>query len=155
MARGQTPLHNQPCYVRVGVPSEWCTIPERLPPVRATIFDMDGVVTDTAGVHARAGQELFDSVLPELAHGAVRAFDPDAEYGRGRADGVRAGLADRGLTVSEGTPSDSSDQLTVHGLARQTEGTICRHAPPKWCAGLSLVTMHAGHTYRFDLRQRL
>ncbi len=100
--------------------------PEHLAPVRATIFDMDGVVTDTARVHARACQELFDSVLPALAHGAVRAFDPDAEYarlvaGRGREDGVRAVLAERGLPVSEGTPSDSSDQLTVHGLARRKE----------------------------------
>ncbi|HSU35453.1 MAG TPA: HAD-IA family hydrolase [Propionibacteriaceae bacterium] len=101
-------------------------MPERIAPVRAAIFDMDGVVTDTAGVHARACSELFDSVLPELAHGAVRAFDPDAEYarlvaGRGREDGVRAVLAERGLAVSEGTPTDSPDQLTVHGLARRKE----------------------------------
>jgi len=74
----------------------------------------------------RARQELFDAVIPELAHGAVPAFDPDAEYrqlvaGRGREDGVRAVLAGRGLTVPEGSPSDTSEQQTVHGLARRKE----------------------------------
>ena len=101
-------------------------MPERSTTFRAAIFDLDGVVTDTAGVHARACQDLFDAVLPELAHGTVRAFDPDAEYrrlvaGRDREDGVRAVLSERGLALPEGTPSDLADQLTVHGLARRKE----------------------------------
>ena len=93
---------------------------------RAAIFDMDGVVTDTAGIHARACRQLFDEVLPELAPGAVPAFDPKEEYrrrvaGRARDDGVRAVLAARGITLPEGTPSDSPKQRTVHGLARRKE----------------------------------
>jgi beta-phosphoglucomutase-like phosphatase (HAD superfamily) len=90
-------------------------MPEHATHVSAAIFDLDGVVTDTAGLHARACQKVFDAVLPELAHGAVPAFDPDAEYrrliaGRDPEDGVRGVLAGRGLTLPEGTPSDSSEQ---------------------------------------------
>ena len=99
---------------------------ELSPHVRAAIFDLDGVVTDTAGLHARACQQLFDEVLPELGYGAAPAFDPKEEYrrdvsGRAREDGVRAVLGARGISLPEGTPSDSPEQQTVHGLARRKE----------------------------------
>jgi beta-phosphoglucomutase family hydrolase len=69
-------------------------------PFDAVILDLDGVVTDTAGVHARAWKRLFDSALPRLAPHA-RPFD-DADYrdhldGRTREDGIREFLASRAL----------------------------------------------------------
>ena len=74
------------------------------PAARAAIFDMDGVVTDTAGVHAEAWRQMFDAVLPQLTDGEARPFDPSDEYrrlvdGRSREDGVRAVLTERGLTA--------------------------------------------------------
>jgi hypothetical protein len=77
--------------------------------VRAAIFDMDGVVTDTAGMHAEAWRQMFDQVLPVLSGGAgaVMVFDPVDEYrrlvdGRAREDGVRAVLGARGLSLPDG-----------------------------------------------------
>ena len=54
-----------------------------VPPYEAVIFDMDGVVTDTAALHAAAWKQLFDEVLAEHGKAAgrlVAAFDPDADY---------------------------------------------------------------------------
>jgi len=91
----------------------------------AVIFDMDGVVTDTAAVHAAAWKRLFDEVLPELGHSS-RSFDADRDYrawvdGRSREDGVRAFLASRGISVAEGSPDDGPDALTVAGMARRKQ----------------------------------
>jgi beta-phosphoglucomutase-like phosphatase (HAD superfamily) len=96
------------------------------PTVRAAIFDMDGVVTDTAGIHAEAWRQMFDAVLPRLAGGPVRPFDPADEYrrlvdGRSREDGVRAVLSERGLLLPEGRPIDSPTRRTVHGLAKRKQ----------------------------------
>ena len=67
----------------------------------AVIFDMNGVVTDTAGLHAAAWKTLFDTMLPRLA-------DAEADHhahidGRTREDGVRAFLASRNLHVPDGS----------------------------------------------------
>jgi beta-phosphoglucomutase family hydrolase len=86
---------------------------------------MDGVVTDTAAIHAEAWKRLFDEVLrdPRLASDAVWAlFDPQADYrryvdGRSREDGVRAFLASRQLELPEGTETDGADAWSVAGLA--------------------------------------
>ena len=71
----------------------------------AVIFDMDGVVTDTASVHARAWKALFDEVLPRLSTTPVQPFDADTDYrryvdGRPREDGIRTFLASRGIDAS-------------------------------------------------------
>jgi beta-phosphoglucomutase family hydrolase len=93
----------------------------------AVIFDMDGVVTDTAGLHALAWRALFDEALPVLAGGReVRPFDIDRDYhthvdGRAREDGVRAVLASRGLAVPDGSPDDVAGAPTVHGLAARKQ----------------------------------
>lgn len=92
---------------------------------RAVIFDMDGVVTDTAGVHARAWKELFDSALPEIA-GSPQPEFTDEDYlnyvdGRPREDGVRSLLDARSLPVPDGEPGDSPETLTVHGLAARKQ----------------------------------
>jgi beta-phosphoglucomutase family hydrolase len=94
-------------------------------PFDAVLFDLDGVVTDTATMHAVAWKQLFDSVLrdPRLAGAGVQAaFDEEADYrrfvdGRQREDGVAAFLASRGITLPLGVPGDSIDAWTVHGLA--------------------------------------
>ncbi len=92
----------------------------------AVLFDLDGVVTDTAVLHAAAWAALFDEVLPELADPPGPRFDPVADYrrmvdGRSREDGVRSVLADRGLTVAEGSPGDAASQRTVHGLSARKQ----------------------------------
>ena len=78
------------------------------PLVDAVIFDLDGVVTDTARVHARAWMRLFDAALPGLSPTA-RPFDPDGDYrtlldGRTREDGIRAVLTSRGIHVADDDP---------------------------------------------------
>jgi beta-phosphoglucomutase family hydrolase len=91
----------------------------------AVIFDMDGVVTDTAAVHARAWKQLFDEVLPALASTdakTVAAFDANLDYrryvdGRSREDGVISFLAARGIELPLGEPDDPPERQTIRGLA--------------------------------------
>jgi len=96
-----------------------------LPPQDAVIFDMDGVVTDTAAVHADAWKQLFDAVLADdraAGSGSQAPFDLGSDYrryvdGRAREDGVAAFLAARGLDLPVGTRSDPAQAWTVNGLA--------------------------------------
>ncbi|HEX2064144.1 MAG TPA: beta-phosphoglucomutase family hydrolase, partial [Acidimicrobiales bacterium] len=93
-------------------------------PFAAVIFDMDGVVTDTASVHAAAWKETFDPILAR--HGQA-PFDADAEYrryvdGRSREDGVTTFLAARGIAPPAGGPGDSDDEDTVQGVAARKHG---------------------------------
>ncbi|MGF0319150.1 beta-phosphoglucomutase family hydrolase [Nocardia fluminea] len=93
---------------------------------RAVVFDMDGVVTDTATVHAIAWKALFDEALPRLGSVGLEPFDPGSDYrdlvdGRSREEGVRAFLAARGIEIPPGTPSDGPDQMTVSGLAARKQ----------------------------------
>ena len=82
--------------------------------VRAGLFDLDGVLTRTATVHAAAWKEMFDGYLRERAERTgeeFRPFDPDADYtryvdGKPRYDGVRSFLAARGIELPEGEPGD-------------------------------------------------
>lgn len=93
----------------------------------AAVFDLDGVVTFTARVHAAAWKELFDEYLRsrEQRFGEpFRPFDSDSEYrayvdGKPRYDGVRAFLASRGIHLDLGTPSDSPDKETICGLGNR------------------------------------
>jgi beta-phosphoglucomutase family hydrolase len=104
-----------------------------LPPsVRACLFDLDGVITQTASVHAAAWKELFDDVLRKRAEAAGEPFVPfDAhdDYlryvdGRRRADGVRTFLNSRGITLPEGEPDDPPDSQTVNGLGNRKNELI-------------------------------
>ena len=94
----------------------------RLPEaITACLFDLDGVLTRTADLHAAAWKRTFDAFLRD--RGAPVAFDAAADYkayvdGRPRADGVRSFLASRGIELPEGSPSDPSSAGTVHGLGR-------------------------------------
>jgi beta-phosphoglucomutase family hydrolase len=95
--------------------------------VTACLFDLDGVLTQTALVHNAAWKQTFDTFLETWAtqHGqAFVPFDSGADYhkfvdGRQRADGVRTFLASRGITLPEGAPDDGPDQLTVNGIGNK------------------------------------
>jgi alpha,alpha-trehalase len=93
------------------------------------IFDLDGVITRTAAVHARAWKRLFDEYLVSRAGRTGEpfvAFDLDADYhgfvdGKPRQAGVRSFLASRGIEVPRGTPGDDAEQETVHGLGKRKD----------------------------------
>lgn len=91
----------------------------------AAILDLDGVLTRTAALHARAWKRTFDAFLARrpAREGENRApFEIETDYRRQvdgvpRLDGVRRFLASRGITLPEGSPEDGPDADTVHGLA--------------------------------------
>ncbi|MFI9611841.1 HAD family hydrolase [Streptomyces sp. NPDC052023] len=92
--------------------------------ILACLFDLDGVVTRTAVVHAAAWKETFDAFLKEREGDSFRPFDDVSDYGeyvdgRPRADGVRTFLASRGIRLPEGTPGDPPDAPTVHGVGNR------------------------------------
>src|SRR5262245_18936462 len=95
--------------------------------VRAFLFDLDGVLTDTASVHRKAWKAMFDSYLRDRSVRTPEpfvAFDAAADYltyidGKKREDGVRSFLAARGITLPEGEPDDAPSAETVHGLGNR------------------------------------
>lgn len=95
--------------------------------IHAVLFDLDGVLTQTAKVHAAAWKETFDAYLAERASrdgGTFVPFDPVADYdayidGRLRADGTRSFLASRGISLPEGEPRDPPTAETVNGLSNR------------------------------------
>src|SRR5882672_12024186 len=107
-----------------------------LPPrIRACLFDLDGVLTQTAVEHDAAWKQMFDAFL--LARAArtgepLVPFYPVLDYdryvdGRARADGVRTFLASRGIQLPEGDENDPPAAETVHGVAnRKNELLLAR-----------------------------
>ena len=92
--------------------------------VRACLFDLDGVLTDTASVHTAAWKSMFDEFLRRRDGEGFRPFDPGADYrsyvdGRPRQDGVRAFLASRDISLPEGEPDDPPEAETVNGLGNR------------------------------------
>ena len=94
---------------------------------RACLFDLDGVLTDTASVHKRAWQAMFDSYLRTRAERTGEEFVPfdiGTDYlkyvdGKKREDGVSSFLASRGIELPEGDPGDGPDAETVFGLGNR------------------------------------
>ena len=92
---------------------------------RACLFDLDGVLTDTASVHAAAWKQMFDDFLLARAQRTGEEFVPfdvRADYGpyvdgKPRLDGTRGFLASRGIALPDGDPADGPDADTVVGLA--------------------------------------
>jgi beta-phosphoglucomutase family hydrolase len=92
--------------------------------VTACLFDLDGVLTQTAKVHAAAWKQMFDDYLRRRAAAtgaAFVAFDAVRDYdeyvdGRPRYDGVRSFLASRGIELPEGSADDPPGADTIHGL---------------------------------------
>jgi beta-phosphoglucomutase family hydrolase len=96
--------------------------------ITACLFDLDGVLTKTAEVHARAWKQTFDAFLK--ARGA-EPFDLVHDYdeyvdGKPRLDGVRDFLASRGIELPEGSPDDAGDAQTVHGVANAKNEIVLR-----------------------------
>jgi beta-phosphoglucomutase family hydrolase len=95
--------------------------------VRACLFDLDGVLTDTASVHKKAWKAMFDSYLRDRANRTGKSFVPfdmGADYqtyvdGKKREDGVGSFLAARGITLPEGDPDDAPSAETVYGLGNR------------------------------------
>jgi len=93
----------------------------------AAIFDMDGVITQTAKVHARAWKRMFDEYLQrrgEREGESHESFDIDEDYrryvdGKPRYEGARSFLASRGIAISDGDPDDPPDKETVCGLGNR------------------------------------
>ncbi|RPE33340.1 HAD family hydrolase [Kitasatospora cineracea] len=106
-------------------------LPDR---IKAFLFDLDGVLTQTAKVHAAAWKDMFDDFLrAEAARtgGPFVPFDPVGEYdryvdGRPRLDGTRSFLASRGIELPEGTPDDPPGARTVNGLSSAKNATVLR-----------------------------
>lgn len=99
--------------------------------IRACLFDLDGVLTQTASVHAAAWKEMFDAFLREQAadSASFRPFDIDTDYpryvdGKLRQDGVRSFLASRGIELPEGDPDDPPDAVTVYGLGNRKNARV-------------------------------
>lgn len=92
----------------------------------AAIFDLDGVVTRTARVHAAAWKRLFDAYLRQRAERTGEVFRPflDSDYqlyvdGKPRSQGVVSFLESRGITLPLGTPTDPPDRETISGLGNR------------------------------------
>jgi beta-phosphoglucomutase family hydrolase len=98
----------------------------------ACLFDMDGVVTQTALVHAAAWKQMFDEFLRRRAEQAGQEFvpfDPVKDYdeyvdGKPRLDGTRSFLRARGIDLPEGTPQDPPGTPTVNGLSNRKNDLV-------------------------------
>jgi beta-phosphoglucomutase family hydrolase len=102
--------------------------------IRGCLFDLDGVLTQTAKVHAAAWKEMFDDYLRERAQRTgepIAVFDPVADYdeyvdGKPRADGTRSFLQARGITLPEGAGDDPPGAETVRGLGNRKNELVLR-----------------------------
>ena len=102
--------------------------------VRACLFDLDGVLTETATIHAAAWKAMFDAYLHERADRTGEPFVPFDEKedydryvdGKPRADGTRSFLVSRGIRLPDGSPADPPDAETVYGLGTRKNELVLR-----------------------------
>jgi len=102
--------------------------------ISACLFDLDGVLTPTAAVHAAAWKEMFDDYLRERAARTGEPFvpfDPVTDYdeyvdGKARADGTRSFLESRHITLPEGDEGDPPDKETIEGLSARKDEVFLR-----------------------------
>jgi beta-phosphoglucomutase family hydrolase len=112
--------------------------------IQACLFDLDGVLTKTAELHAAAWREMFDAFLRERAGRVGTPFEPFdlvADYdeyvdGKPRYDGVRSFLAARGIELPEGVPDDPPGSETIHGLGNRKNELV-----------LTLIQRHGVQVY--------
>jgi beta-phosphoglucomutase family hydrolase len=98
----------------------------------AVLLDLDGVITDTASIHAAAWKQMFDAYLQKRAaegREQFRSFDIVSDYqryvdGKLRYDGVRDFLASRNIHLPEGTPDDPPEAETVGGLGNRKDELV-------------------------------
>jgi beta-phosphoglucomutase family hydrolase len=102
--------------------------------VTACLFDLDGVLTQTAKVHAAAWKQMFDEYLRRRAEQQGEKFVPFDqvrdydEYvdGKPRYDGVKSFLTSRGIDLPQGTPDDPPDAETVDGLGNRKNEIVLK-----------------------------
>jgi beta-phosphoglucomutase family hydrolase len=102
--------------------------------VRACLFDLDGVLTETAKIHTAAWKEMFDAYLKARAQKRGEpfvAFDKEADYdtyvdGKTRADGTRSFLESRDIDLPDGGPGDQAGAETVNGLGNAKNEIVLR-----------------------------
>lgn len=100
--------------------------------ITACLFDLDGVLTQTAKVHAAAWKEMFDAFLRQRSAETgepFRPFEIATDYGpyvdgKLRQDGVRGFLASRDIALPEGATDDSPTAETVHGLGNRKNARV-------------------------------
>ncbi len=91
---------------------------------RAAILDLDGVITQTARLHAQAWKQMFDDYLQKRSPADFVPFDQNTDYrnyidGKPRYDGVRSFLESRGIELAEGNPEDAPGKETICGLGNR------------------------------------
>ncbi|TMM09589.1 MAG: beta-phosphoglucomutase family hydrolase [Actinobacteria bacterium] len=102
--------------------------------VTACLFDLDGVLTQTAKVHAAAWKQMFDEYLRRRAEQRGEKFIPFDEVreydeyvdGKPRYDGVRSFLSSRGIELPQGTPDDPPDAETIDGLGNRKNEIVLK-----------------------------
>jgi beta-phosphoglucomutase family hydrolase len=117
--------------------------------IRACLFDLDGVLTPTAKLHAAAWKKVFDAFLAARAARTGEQFAPFdgvADYddyvdGKPRAEGVRSFLAARGIELPEGLPSDGPEAETIIGLGNRKNALV-----------LALIHEHGIEAYEGSIR---
>jgi beta-phosphoglucomutase family hydrolase len=102
--------------------------------VEAVLFDLDGVITKTATVHAAAWKQVFDAYLAGRARRTgeqIAPFDVQRDYyryvdGKPRVDGVETFLSSRGISLPRGDPSDPPERETLYGIGRRKDAEFLR-----------------------------
>jgi beta-phosphoglucomutase family hydrolase len=100
--------------------------------ITSCLFDLDGVLTQTARIHAQAWKEMFDGFLRDWAERTGEPFEPfdrPTDYdeyvdGLPRLDGVRSFLESRGIDLPMGSPSDRPEDETVHALGTRKNDLV-------------------------------
>lgn len=94
--------------------------------IRGCLFDLDGVVTDTAAVHAAAWKQMFDAFLAGRGLPPFRLPEDYTRYvdGKKREDGTRSFLASRDVALPDGEPDDPPDAETVFGLGNRKNALV-------------------------------
>lgn len=94
---------------------------DQTPLYKAVILDMDGVITQTARLHAKAWKQMFDAFLEKRKGSDYQPLSIKDDYatyldGKPRFDGVRSFLKSRNIELPEGSPNDDPEDETVYGL---------------------------------------
>src|SRR3984885_5255777 len=96
--------------------------------IEALLFDLDGVLTQTAKVHFKAWKQTFDEYLKARDGDGFQEFTQDDynEYvdGMPRYDGVRTFLKSRGIELPQGTPDDPPDADTIDGIGNRKNDLV-------------------------------
>jgi|SRR5271155_395921 len=114
--------------------STFCRVLGLPPPITACLFDLDGVLTQTAKVHDAAWKQMFDDYLRKRAHSTGATFVPFDQIrdydqyvdGKPRYDGVRSFLASRGIELEEGALDDAPSAETIHGLGNRKNEIVLK-----------------------------